>query len=294
MPPHHTMKPETWWSQSSSLSQAMLPASQGLSLQVTATASCRHPHSISRSPLVLFSWLNPSASGATFLTSPLLHPNPSQINNLLPITSSPLVLVLLQPHLTVAISDAINPALHGVTGWNTNCRQPGSPQLPHSCPIRLSLPPAVIRHNYSPLALIPVQAAQALAGPYLSVYILEAAAGAFACHSSASTARALALWGCMLQQDTLLTSHPLVCWSPPRTDRQTTPDADKHNPFQLEATTTVKAGNARKVFNWAHEHIPPFWNKQGIYRIKNNMTSIITNNKYRIKCIKCCIAVVQD
>ena len=90
-----------------------------------------------------------------------------------------------------AITHAVT-ALHGVTGRDTRCGQPGSPQLPHGCPIGLSLPPMITRHNYSMLALIPVQADQVLAGPYLAVYILESSSRG-TCLSLASVAAASAL-----------------------------------------------------------------------------------------------------
>lgn len=133
-------------------------------------------------------------------------------------------------------SDAVTPAvraLHGVTG-----RAAWLPQLPHGCPLGFSLPPAITRHSYSTLALIPIQANRALAGPYLAVYIPEGSSRG-TCHPSASAAGASALWGCVFQQDLLLTSHPLVCLTSSE-DIQTTLGAHKLNPFRLEATTTVR------------------------------------------------------
>jgi len=59
-----------------------------------------------------------------------------------------------------------------------------------------------------------------------------------------STAGALAPWGCMVQRDLLLTSHPLACLTSSE-DIQTTPGAHKFSPFWLEAATVRLAMHAR-------------------------------------------------
>lgn len=97
------------------------------------------------------------------------------------------------------------------------------------------------------------------------------------------------LWGCTLQRDLSLTSHPLVCLTSSE-DIQTTLGARKLNPFRLEATTTVRLAMHIRCSTWHMSTLFPFETSKAY--IKNAITSIITNNKYRFKCIKCCIVVV--
>lgn len=137
-----------------------------------------HTPTISRSPLVIFGGLHASffsIRAHLFATS---SPPPKPLPDKQP---APDYFLPVGPGFATAIpncgiSDAITQAvaaLRGVTGRGTHCRQPGSLWLPHGCPVGFSLPPAITRHNYSMLALIPIQADQVLAGPYLAVYIPE-------------------------------------------------------------------------------------------------------------------------
>lgn len=159
--------------------------------------------------------LRSSASGPTFLPSPLLPPSSSQINCLSLITSPCIGPGFATAIPSCGISEAIPWALtasHSVSG---SLAPHDPPWL--SCQVVYLL--QSLRHSCSTSALIPAQADQALAGPYLAVYILQSSSRGTYLSPSASAAGTSALWGCVLQQGLLLTSHPRVCLTPLRTFR---------------------------------------------------------------------------
>lgn len=136
-----------------------------MSLQVSVATSRQHPHSYHQqepSGLQQTSYLilHSSASGPTVLATsspvtkrlPNKQPAPDELVSIGPTA------ILLQPYPAVTVLMPLHwhSQPHTVTGRDTHCRQPGSPRLPHSCPIRFSLPAAI--RNYSTLALIPMQA----------------------------------------------------------------------------------------------------------------------------------------